>query len=129
MNKSRTLIDEEFRSLIPPSAQNVTPDVSLQPELGVTTECAECGATFKSEGKHHLYCSGACRQRAYRKSPAHRVQLNGKKQQRMNRRNAWVASRVRDKAYGTFPQLSGPEPTFKYPLGALDLKRFSKVAS
>jgi hypothetical protein len=89
------------------------------------TVCAECGVSFAPKGRQR-FCSGVCRQRAYRRSPAHRAQLDGKKQQRMNRRNAWVAQRVRDKAYGTFPQLSGPEPSFKFPLSSLTLQTFSK---
>jgi hypothetical protein len=126
MNKSRTLIDEEFRSLIPPSAQNVTPDVSLQPELGVTTECAECGATFKSEGKHHLYCSGACRQRAYRQSPAHRAVLDGKKQQRRNRRLYQHREKFRACSIGFDARFGGPVNESVPSVGMLDLKRFSK---
>jgi hypothetical protein len=63
------------------------------------------------------YCSGVCRQAAYRRGPAHQANLNGQKERRRERRNRWYARKVRymaltfDGRYGgyrdaTVPRLS-----------------------
>jgi hypothetical protein len=105
-----------------------TLDVSSQPELGVTTkECAECGSPFESKGEHHLYCCGACRQRAYRRSPAHRAVLDGKKQQRRNRRLYQHQEKYRACSIGFDSRFGGPINESVPSVGDLDLKRFSKI--
>jgi hypothetical protein len=35
--------------------------------LAYVVKCAECGSWFHSTRPHTLYCSGACRQKAYRR--------------------------------------------------------------
>jgi hypothetical protein len=90
----------------------------------------DCGVVFTPVSEVNLFCSNACRQRVYRLSPAHRACLLGLKTQRMNRRNHWVGERMRDKSFmENMAHLNGPEPSHKFPLGALTLKSFSKVTS
>jgi len=104
-------------------------------ESGVTnarqhdTVCADCGVAFARKGRQR-FCSSPCRQRSYRKGFSHALQLQGKKNQRLNRRNHWAGQRMRDKSFmENLAHLCGPEPSHKIPLGALTLKSFSKEAS
>jgi hypothetical protein len=104
------------------------PDVCLPEVSGVTTkECAECNSIFEPENKIQRFCSGACRQRAYRRSPAHRAQLNGKKQQRRNRRLYQHQEKYRACSIGFDSRFGGPINESVPSVGNLDLKRFSKI--
>jgi hypothetical protein len=108
-----------------------TPDVRLDEISGVTAaeNCAECGSSFESQGKHHLYCSSACRQRAYRRSPAHRKRLDGLKTQRLNRRNDQVRRRNKFR-YFSFDGLHSGNSDMTVPsVGQLNLKRYAKVVA
>jgi hypothetical protein len=129
------------------SAQNVTPDVSLQPELGVTSvqpkldefgrmrwwlppkACAVCGSSFDPLNGIQRFCSSACRQRAYRQSPAHRAVLDGKKQQRHNRRLYQHREKFRACSIGFDARFGGPVNESVPSVGMLDLKRFSRNKS
>src|SRR5438876_5424107 len=78
--------------------------VSLVVKHSVTKVCLECKASFEtmlfSTGRQQRsFCSDACRQVAYRKSPAHRKCLDGLRNQRLNRRNTQVRRKNRDKAF------------------------------
>jgi hypothetical protein len=87
--------------------------------------CAECGVTPVSR-KGAKFCRGACRQAAYRKSPAHARSLKRLADARTLRRRTWEQRKARDKALGTFRGYGGPEATGVPRLGMLDLKNFKK---
>lgn len=76
--------------------QTQTPEVCPSQNSGVTTLCAHCGINPATK----KFCSSACRQAAYRLSPAHRKNLDKQKSVRLQRRNRWVAAKTRDKAFG-----------------------------
>jgi hypothetical protein len=92
--------------------------------------CPECQTDFdtilfKTGRQQRLFCSDACRQAAYRKSPAHRACLDGFKNQRLNRRNTQVSRKNRDKAF-SLDRYSGPVVDGVPSVGMLDLKKFPK---
>ena len=92
--------------------------------------CPECQTSFetvifRTGRQQRSFCSDACRQTAYRKSPAHRTCLNGLKNQRQNRRNAQTRRKNRDKAF-YLDCYSGPVVDGVPSVGMLDLKQFSK---
>jgi hypothetical protein len=101
--------------------------VSLEPKVSVTKECADCGFPFATENKQQRFCSSPCRQRAYRKSPAHRAQLDGKKQQRRNRRLYQHQEKYRACSIGFDSRFGGPINESVPSVGNLDLKQFSKI--
>jgi hypothetical protein len=76
--------------------ENTTPVVCLNTKEAVTI-CVHC----KSNPAKRLYCSNACRQAAYRLSPAYAEAKTRAKDRRLSRRNRWVAAKTRDK-YLTF---------------------------
>ena len=70
----------------------------LDEKNGVTL-CAECG----TNPAHRKFCSSACRQAAYRKSPAHAAILARERHRRAVRRAAWQArKRLFDNSHVTF---------------------------
>ncbi len=92
--------------------------------------CPECQTSFetvifRTGRQQRSFCSDACRQTAYRKSPAHRACLDGLKNQRMNRRNAQTRRKNRDKAF-YLDCYSGPTVDGVPSVGMLNLKQFSK---
>jgi hypothetical protein len=89
------------------------------------TVCS-CGVEFPTQG-NKKFCSDACRQKAYRTSSAHAAVKLGKKNQRLNRRWAWVKRRMRDKYLNNLSTLAGAEANGVLPLGMIDLNQFSKV--
>jgi hypothetical protein len=100
-----------------PIQQNANPGVTI---------CL-CGTEFPKAGKKK-FCSDTCRQRACRarKDPAARAaKLQGLKNQRLNRRWAWMRRKLRHKYLGRFGY-SGPSANGVPSLGMLDLHRFSK---
>jgi hypothetical protein len=110
-----------------PTSDTTTP-VLCQPAFPGVTTC-ECGTEFASRpGKK--FCTNVCRQRAYRKSPAHEAILAGQKQQRLNRRNAWIQRRDlfenRYKYLSFDGRVSGPSNDYLPTLKSLDLKNCSK---
>jgi len=125
--------------------QTTTPtDNRIQPETALAVSspvissvtatskvnCPECQTSFEtvlfSTGRHQRsFCSDACRQAAYRKSPAHRKCLDGFKNQRQNRRNTQTRRKNRDKAF-YLDCYSGPVVDGVPSVGMLDLKQFSK---
>jgi hypothetical protein len=60
---------------------NASLQVCLQEKASVTA-CIECGVALT--GKQQDFCGAACKQKAYRKSPAHKVILAEKKKQRLS---------------------------------------------
>jgi hypothetical protein len=81
---------------------------------------------FESKGEHHRFCSGACRQAAYRKSDAHRNVLDGKKRQRLNRRLYRHQEKFRSCSIGFDGKLGGSVNENVFPVGWLELEDFSK---
>ncbi len=107
-------------------------EVSPAPKDSVTAVCPECQTffqtvAFRTTGRQQrLFCSGVCRQAAYRKSPAHRKCLDGLKNQRLNRRNTQTRRKNAFK-YLSFDGLhSGPDATGVPCIGMMKLKQFSK---
>ena len=87
--------------------------------------CAECGVT-PIRRKGAKFCSNACRQAAYRKSPAHARALKRLADARTLRRKTWEQRRQRDKALGVFRGYGGPEVSGVPTLGMLDLRNFKE---
>jgi hypothetical protein len=85
--------------------------------------CAECGVTRVSRKG---VCRGACRQAAYRKSPAHLNNLARHSAARLNRRVIWRKRKLRDKAASNFRHISGPNAVGVPRLGNLDIKQHLK---
>jgi hypothetical protein len=73
-------------------------------EKDSVTLCAECGV----KPAIRKFCSNACRQAAYRKSPAHAACLRRDKDWRKARRRAWRRERLRFCAINPLVQFSGP---------------------
>ena len=48
-----------------------------QPRVFESRSCASCGVEFTAVRQGHRYCSGACKQRAYRRRRAERNQPDG----------------------------------------------------
>jgi hypothetical protein len=106
-------------------------DVSLPLKDSVTAVCPECQAPFQtfvfSTGRQQrLFCQDACRQTAYRKSPAHRKCLDGDRNQRLNRRNTQTRRRNAFKYFSFDGRYSGPDAPGVPTIGMLNLKQFSK---
>jgi hypothetical protein len=76
------------------------PPNALDPRL-----CLHCQA----RAARRFYCSGACRQAAYRTRPAHIACLAAKESFREWRRSRWLAAKVRDKSLGFDARFAGPE--------------------
>lgn len=107
------------------SNQDTTLGVSPSDIPSVTIQCSECQTQFTPQGRQK-FCTNVCRQRAYRKSPAHRAQLDGVRNQRRNRRAAWHVRKNRHKYLSFDGRYSGPLANGVPSLGMLDLKNFSK---
>jgi hypothetical protein len=111
--------------------RDLTAPIVSQPAISsVTAACPECQISFwvivfKTGRQQRIFCSDACRQTAYRKSPAHRACLNGLKNQRLNRRNTQVSRKNRDKAF-SLDRYSGPTVDGVPSVGMLNLKQFAK---
>lgn len=88
--------------------------------------CMECSVTPVSR-KSAKFCSNACRQTAYRKSPAHTKALKRLANARTLRRATWEHRRHRDKAMGVFRGYGGPEVSGVPRLGMLDLRNFKEA--
>jgi hypothetical protein len=67
--------------------------------------CLHCQA----RPARRFYCSGACRQAAYRNSRSHRANLDAQIAFRTWRRNRWNKEKVRDKSLGFDARFAGPE--------------------
>jgi hypothetical protein len=89
-------------------------------------ECANCQGLFTPKSTENLYCSGKCRQAAYRRSPAHKAVLAGLRAQRANRRLSWHRRRNAAKSICFDGLYSGPTATGVPSLGEIDLRQFSK---
>jgi hypothetical protein len=87
----------------PTTGTSTTLEVRLPDEPGVTCEHCQTNPA-KSKGR---FCSDACRQAAYRLSPAHRKNLDRQKTRRLDRRNRWVNARLRDKHFAFDGLFSG----------------------
>lgn len=115
--------------MIEPTKQPIEPtptsEVPQPTKHSVTLRC-ECGLLFVAKSINNRFCSGPCRQRAYRRSPAHRSNLDGLKTQRLNRRNFREDRLNRDKYLGFDAHLSGPSVAGVPALGDIQLGRFSK---
>ena len=70
--------------------------VCSQSEVSVTQLCEECGLRPAKQ----KYCSGACRQKAYRKSPKHKANLQQKRDRRSARRKAWERDKYAARSLG-----------------------------
>ena len=106
-------------------------EVSPAPKDGVTAVCPACQTSFltiifRTGRQQRSFCSDACRQIAYRKSPAHRACLDGLKNQRLNRRNAQTRRKNAFKYFSFDGLHSGPDATGVPSIGMLNLKQFSK---
>lgn len=88
----------------------------------VTNVCKECSNSFLAT-RVAIYCSRACRQAAYRKSPAYKASLVRKVEQRLRRKNAYFKRKNRFKSFG-LDCYSGPIATDVPRLGMLDLKNY-----
>ncbi len=88
----------------------------------VTNVCKECSSPFVATRRAST-CSSACRQAAYRKSPAYKESLAKKKDQRLRRRNAWFKRKNYYKTFD-FDHYGGPVATGVPRLGMLDLKNY-----
>jgi len=102
-----------------------TPVVSIPIILGVTT-CPECGTPFTPKNERQRFCKGSCRQKAYRRSPAHRAVLDGLTNQRTNRRVDHFHRKNAFKSIGLDVH-SGPDAVGVPRVGMLDLKQFPKT--
>jgi hypothetical protein len=85
----------------PTTVTGTTLEVCLDAKDSVTL-CEHCHTNPSTR----RFCSSACRQAAYRLSPAHRKNLDKQKTRRLDRRNRWVTARLRDKHF-TFDGLFG----------------------
>lgn len=83
-------------------------EVSQYAKSVVTITCAECGTAFESKSPRHKCCSGACRQKAYRRSPAYRARLDQQKAARFERRLYRYQRRNRARALGFDGRYGGP---------------------
>jgi hypothetical protein len=97
-------------AIIPSDHSSQSANLDTDTTLGVclpqdsSVTCEHCRTNpAKSKGR---FCSNACRQAAYRLSPAHRKNLDRQKTRRLDRRNRWVSARLRDKHF-TFDGLFG----------------------
>jgi hypothetical protein len=81
--------------------------VSLTEKSGVTRLCSECGI----KPAKRQFCSGACRQTAYRKGAAHAECLKRDRNWRAARRVAHFTAINRDRSIGAFLVYSGPVNT------------------
>lgn len=98
------------------------------PNPSVTaTKCLHCEKEFAPK-PNQKFCSNACRQKAYRLSPAHRKSLQGQKHQRMNRRNDWTKRRRAYMSLAFDGRHSGSIIGTVPALGSINPKQFSKVA-
>jgi hypothetical protein len=88
----------------------------------VTNVCKECKSSFVAT-RVAIHCSSACKQAAYRKSPAYKESLANKKARRLRRRNAYFKRKNRFKSFG-LDCYSGPIATDVPRLGMLDLKNY-----
>lgn len=89
----------------------------------VTHLCAECGLA----PARNRFCSGKCRQAAYRKSPAHAAHLEKLKAARKRRRKAWQTEISRARSFGIGAnnlRYGGPRPDGVPQLGQLKLKNY-----
>lgn len=106
------------------SSQNETL-VDCLPTKHSVTLCAECGTPFVPASKVNRFCSSACRQAGYRKSPAHQACLAGHKHQRHNRRMTWMRRKNAFKSLSFDGRYAGSGAVGVPRLGELDLKKFS----
>ncbi len=91
----------------------------------VKIPCKECGKEFLPTSSVNTCCSDACRQAAYRKSPAHRAYLDKQKNRRALRRAEWFRRRNRDKHLTPLSRRSGPDVSGVPPVGQLRLPDIS----
>jgi len=90
--------------IVPNFATNATKDSVVCPpsEDGVTNKpprqkkkvCKECG-----EPAFRSFCSGKCRQAAYRRGKTYAAALGRAKVCRLDRRNRWLSAKLRDKSF------------------------------
>jgi len=104
--------------------------VSQVSKHSVTAACPVCTGSFqtilfKKGRQQRSFCSNACRQVAYRKSPAHRAVLDGLRNQRLNRRNSYFQRKNAFKSIG-LDVYSGPEATGVPSIEMLELRKFSR---
>lgn len=99
------------------SATAATPDVSQQAEHSVTL--CPCGKPARRK-----FCSSACRQAAYRNSPAHTDNLKRLRDARRARRADHYQRRNRSRALAPVRGYSGPVPDGVPRLGDLNLKNY-----
>lgn len=90
-----------------------------QPSNDSVTFCLHC----KVNPAKRRFCSNACRQAAYRLSPAHRKNLDRQKTARLDRRNRWVSARFRDKHF-TFDGLFGGHINDAVPRRLSDFEKY-----
>jgi hypothetical protein len=106
-------------------------DESFQPQVfhpakHSVTPCSVCFAPFVPTSAVNRFCSPACRQSAYRDSPAHDACLAGLRHQRRNRRMAWMRRKHAFKYLTNGGRYSGPDAVGVPRIGELNLKHFSK---
>jgi hypothetical protein len=98
----------------------------------VTASCLECKSPFqtilfKTGKQQRSFCSDACRQTAYRKSPAHQACLDRLTNQRTNRRVEHFRRKNAFKSIGLSTAHSGPDAVGVPRVSMLDLKKFPKT--
>jgi hypothetical protein len=88
--------------------------------------CEACEKPIQSSSPNKKFCNNACKQTHYRaKSSARAANLQGLRNQRLNRRREWIRRKLRHRYLGKLGY-EGPEANGVPTVTALDLHRFSK---
>ena len=98
-------MSRQNESAVAAATQNSQPLLVSSPANHAVTLCVQCGlkpATRK-------FCSGICRQQAYRQSAAHEGCKAKGRLHRFNRRKRWLEAKWRDKSLGFDGRRGGHE--------------------
>ena len=80
--------------------QNEILEVCLNEVSVLRIDCPNCGEAFETKSKLQRFCSGACRQAAYRESPAYQARLYKKRCERWAPKNERFQRRNRARSLG-----------------------------
>jgi len=108
--------------ILPNASQHAAPQAVVFPpaEDSVTHLCEQCGAA----PARSRFCSGKCRQSAYRKSSAHAAQLEKLRDARQRRREDHYTRANRARVLGSVRGYSGPTTPGVPRLGELKLSNY-----